>query len=196
MMNYIWAAMICLGVGFACFNGTLDSFTDGLMKSCTEAVQFVISLVGIMAVWSGLMNIADKSGLIEKISKRVRPFMHFLFPREKDDQTIAVMLMSFVANIFGAGNSATVFSLKAMERLDEENQNSPYASNSMCMFTAVTMSMIQLVPITVIKIRNDLGSSDSGSIIIPSIVAGLISMAASILACKLFERKYPDVHRP
>lgn len=189
MMNYIWAAMICLGIGFACVNGTLGSFTDGLMKSCTEAVEFVISLVGIMAVWSGLMNIADKSGLIEKISHRVQPAMQFLFPGEKDSQTTAVMLMSFVANIFGAGNSATVFSLKAMERLDEENGHSPYASNAMCMFTAVTMSMVQLVPVTIIKIRSDLGSSDPGNIIIPSIFAGLISMAVSILVCKLFERK-------
>ena len=85
MMNYIWAAMICLGIGFACFNGTLGSFTDGLMESCTQAVEFVIGLIGIMAVWSGLMNIAEKSGLIEKIAKRVNPFMHFLFPCEKDD---------------------------------------------------------------------------------------------------------------
>lgn len=193
MMNYIWAAMICLGIGFACVNGTLESFTDGLMSSCSEAVEFVISLMGIMAVWSGLMNIADKSGLIEIISRRVKPAMQFLFPLEKDDQTTAVMLMSFVANIFGAGNSATVFSLKAMERLDEENGKSPYASDAMCMFTAVTMSMVQLVPVTVIKIRSDLGSADSGSIIIPSILAGLISMTASILVCKFFERKRHNV---
>lgn len=196
MMNYIWAGMICLGIGFACFNKTLGSFTDGLMSSCTEAVEFVISLIGIMAVWSGLMNIADKSGLIEKISRRVQPAMNFLFPHEKDDQTIAVMLMSFVANIFGAGNSATVFSLKAMERLDEENGRSPYASNAMCMFTAVTMSMVQLVPVTIIKIRNDQGSADSGDIIIPSILAGIISMAVSILICKLFERKQRNVNHP
>ncbi len=194
MMNYIWAAMIFLGIGFACLNGTLSSFTDGLMSSCTEAVEFVISLIGIMAVWSGLMNIADKSGLIGKISRLAKPAMHFLFPREKDDQTIAVMLMSFVANIFGAGNSATVFSLKAMERLDIENGRSRYASDTMCMFTAVTMSMIQLVPVTIIKIRNDLGSADSGDIIIPSLIAGIISMAASIAVCKLFERKHNHVN--
>ncbi|NBI64727.1 spore maturation protein [Clostridiales bacterium] len=196
MMNYIWAGMICLGIGFACVSGTLGSFTDGLMSSCTGAVEFVISLIGIMAVWSGLMNIADKSGLIEKISRRVKPLMGFLFPREKDEQTIAVMLMSFVANIFGAGNSATVFSLKAMERLDAENGQSPYASDAMCMFTAVTMSMVQLVPVTIIKIRNDLDSADSGDIIIPSIIAGLVSMAVSILVCKLFERKPRNVNRP
>lgn len=193
MMNYIWAVMICLGIGFALIKGTLGDFTDGLMASSTEAVQFVISLIGIMAVWSGLMNIAEKSGLIERISHLAKPLMRFLFPHEKNSQTIAVMLMSFVANIFGAGNSATVFSLKAMELLDEENNHSPYASNTMCMFTAVSMSMLQLVPVTIIKIRNDLGSTDSGSIIVPSILAGLISMIASIMVCKFFERKRSNV---
>lgn len=100
-----------------------------------------------------------------------------------------MMIMSFMANIFGAGNSATIFSLKAMELLDEENLNSPYASNAMCMFVSLTMSMIQLIPITVIKIRSDLGSASPEDIILPSIAAGLISMIVSAAACRLFERK-------
>ena len=189
MMNYIWTGMIIIGIIFSCIYGTLGEFSDGLMSSCTEAVQFVIGLAGIMAVWSGIMQIASKTGLIDMVAKKVMPAMCYLFPFEKNKETIAMMLMSFTANIFGAGNSATVFSLKSMEMLDKENGQSKSASNAMCMFTAVSMSMIQLVPITVIKIRSDLGSADSGSIIIPSILAGFISMAASILVCKYYERK-------
>lgn len=191
-MNYIWAGMIIISLVFSIFNGTIDSFTDSLMNSCTRAVEFVIGLIGIMAVWSGLMNIADKSGLIQWISVKVRPLMHFLFPEEKDEQTIAIMMMSFVTNIFGAGNSATVFSLKAMERLDDENNHSIYASNTMCMFVITTMSMVQLVPVAIIKIRSDLGSADSGDIIIPSIIAGVISMIIPIFICKMYERKTPN----
>lgn len=191
-MNYIWAGMIIISLVFSLFNGTIDSFTDSLMNSCTRAVEFVIGLIGIMAVWSGLMNIADKSGLIQWISVKVRPLMHFLFPEEKDEQTIAIMMMSFVTNIFGAGNSATVFSLKAMERLDDENNHSIYASNTMCMFVITTMSMVQLVPVAIIKIRSDLGSADSGDIIIPSIIAGVISMIIPIFICKMYERKTPN----
>ena len=119
MMNYIWAGMLIIGITFACIEGNLSSFTDGLMHSCTEAVQFVISLAGIMAVWSGIMKIAEKTGLIDKVAKAVMPAMHFLFPKEKNKEIIAMMLMSFTANIFGAGNSATVFSIKVMEKLDE-----------------------------------------------------------------------------
>jgi len=189
MMNYIWAGMICLGILFSIINGTLDDFTSGLMESCTKAVQFVIGLAGIMAVWSGIMNIAEKTGLVDKAAKLALPFMRFLFPHEKNHDTIAMMLMSFMSNIFGAGNSATVFSLKSMEMLDAENGGRKIASNSMCMFVAVSMSMIQLVPITVVKIRSDLGSVDPGDIIIPSILAGLISMVVSIAVCKIYERK-------
>lgn len=193
MMNYIWGFMLLAGICFSIAGNKASEFTDGLMNSCTEAVEFIISLAGIMAVWSGLMKIAERSGLIYQISKAAKPLMKFLFPAEKNDQTISMMIMSFMANIFGAGNSATVFSLKAMELMDEENHHSIQASNTMCMFMALSMSMIQLVPVTVIKIRSDLGSSSPEDIIIPSIAAGLISMAVSVFVCKICERTKSDV---
>lgn len=188
-MNYIWGSMLILGIIFAAIVGKASDFTDGLMSSSSEAVEFIIALSGIMAVWSGLMKIAEESGLIKKISDTAAPLMHFLFPDVKNSGTIAMMIMSFMANIFGAGNSATIFSLKAMELLDEENDHSLYASDSMCMFVALTMSMIQLVPITVIKIRSDLGSTSPEDIIIPSIAAGIISMIISVWVCRFYERK-------
>lgn len=193
MMNYIWGFMLLTGICFSVVGNRASQFTDGLMNSCTEAVEFIISLAGIMAVWSGLMKIAEKSGIIYQISKASKPLMKFLFPYEKNDQTISMMIMSFMANIFGAGNSATVFSLKAMELMDKENHHSAQASNTMCMFMALSMSMIQLVPVTVIKIRSDLGSSSPEDIIIPSIAAGLVSMAVSVFVCKICERIKSDV---
>lgn len=193
MMNYIWGGMLVMGIFFAAVGNKLSEFTNGLMSSCSEAVEFIISLAGIMAVWSGLMKIAEESGLISKISNIFEPILHYLFPSLKNQQTIAMMIMSFVANIFGAGNSATIFSLKAMELLDAENHHSHSASNSMCMFVALSMSMIQLVPITVIKIRSDLGSVSPENIILPSIISGLISMIISVWVCKFYERKKSHV---
>ena len=189
MMNYIWGGMLVIGIVFALANGSYADFTDGLMGSCTEAVEFILSLAGIMAVWSGLMKIAEQSGLIEKISHMLKPLMTYLFPKEKNEHIISMMIMSFMANVFGAGNSATVFSLKAMEMMDEENGHSETASNTMCMFIALSMSMIQLVPVTVIKVRSDLGSASPESIIIPSILAGLVSMIVSVWVCRFYERK-------
>lgn len=189
MMNYIWGGMLLIGIVFAAYRGVLGAFSEGLMNSCTEGVFFVIGLTGIMAVWSGLMNIAKDSGLIDSFARLVRPAMKYLFPNERNRETIATMLMSFSANIFGAGNSATVFAIQSMVMLDEENGHSPIASDTMCMFMAVNMSMIQIVPVTIIKIRSDAGSTNPGSIIIPSILAGLVSMVASIGVCKYYERK-------
>lgn len=189
-MNYIWAGMICLGVFFSVINNTLPAFTDGLLTSCSRAVEFVIGLSGIMAVWCGIMRIAEKSGLIDVTARKIMPVMKYLFPKEKNNETIAIILMSFIANIFGAGNSATVFSLKAMEKLDMENKYSDTANDTMCMFIALNMSMIQLVPITVIKIRSQLGSADPASVIVPSLVVGFISMVASVIVCKYYERRH------
>lgn len=188
-MNYIWAGMLFLGVIFASFRGVLGTFSEGLMQSCTNGVHFVIGLAGIMAVWSGLMNIAKDSGLMDAFARIFKPAMRYLFPMERNREIIAMMLMSFSSNVFGAGNSSTVFAIKSMVMLDEENGYSEIASDSMCMFLAVNMSMIQIVPFTIIKIRSDAGSVSPGMIIIPSIIAGLISMFASIGVCKLFERK-------
>ncbi|HML37127.1 MAG TPA: nucleoside recognition domain-containing protein [Bacillota bacterium] len=189
MMNYIWAGMLILGIIFAVANGRLNEFSEGLMKSCTDGVYFVIGLAGIMGVWSGIMNIAKEAGLIDLVAGATKPLMRFLFPQGLKKDTVAMILMSFTANIFGAGNSATVFSIKAMVMMDEENNYRERASNAMCMFIAANMSMIQLVPITVVKIRSEAGSLNAGSIIIPGILAGLLSMAASIMVCKLYERK-------
>lgn len=189
MMNYIWAGMLITGIAFAAYRGVLSAFSESLMESCTDGVYFVIGLAGIMAVWSGLMNIAKDSGLIDAFARLVRPVIRFLFPKERNRETIAMILMSFSANIFGAGNSATIFALKSMVMLDEENGRSLVASDAMCMFLAVNMSMIQIVPVTIVKIRSDAGSEDPGSIIIPSILAGFASMIVSIAVCKFYERK-------
>lgn len=195
-MNYIWALMLLAGIGFSAANGEFSTFTEGLMDSSTNAIYFVLGLAGIMATWAGLMNIAKQSGLLDAFARLMRPFMGFLFPTERNKDTLAMMLMSFTANLFGAGNSATVFALKSMVMLDEENQHRETASNVMCMFIAVNMTMVQLVPITIIKIRSDTGSADPGSIILPSIVVGFVAMAASIAVCKFYERRGAAIERP
>lgn len=189
MMNFIWVGMLLMGIIFAGITGQMATFSNGILESTKEAVQFIIGLAGIMAIWSGIMNIAKETGLIDAAARLASPLMRFLFPGLRDKQTISTILMSFMANLFGAGNSATVFSIQAMTLLDRENKGGADASNAMCMFLAVNMSMVQLVPITVLAIRSETGSQNPESIIIPSIIAGLFSMAVSILLCKFYERR-------
>ena len=193
-MNKIWFAM--LAMGFLCYaggglssEGGFGSFTQGMLQSCEDAMYFVIGLIGIMGLWSGFMNIARGSGLIHALAEKSRRLMSRLFPEEKNEETLMMMLMGFTANIFGAGNSATVFSLQAMKMLDEENGRRAVASNEMCMFAAVNMSMLQLVPITVIQIRADAGSAAPEDIILPSVLSGAAATAASVLVCKYYERR-------
>ncbi|MBR5229145.1 MAG: spore maturation protein [Firmicutes bacterium] len=195
-MNKIWAIMLAAGIlsfGFSSLPGTAAdgsvSFSDSLFTSCEEAVYFVIGLAGIMGLWSGFMNIAKGSGLIHSLSVKCRKIMSFLFPNIKDEDTLMLMLMGFMANIFGAGNSATVFSLQAMKKLDETNPRKEYASNEMCMFATVNMSMLQLVPVTVVDIRSRAGSAAPEDIILPSLIAGLLSTITSIAVCKICERR-------
>lgn len=189
MMNLIWVGMMAAGILFAAVNGTLSEYSAGLLTASENAVTFVIGLAGIMAVWSGMMNVARETGLIQALARRSAWFMDLLFPGVKRQETISMMLMAFLANLFGAGNSATVFSIKAMSLLDEENHHRSRASHAMCMFAAVNMAMIQLVPITVIQVRRQAGSLHPEDIILPSILAGLLATLASILVCRFFARR-------
>ena len=189
MMNRIWAALILIGVAFCAWRGRLSELSEELLNSASDGLYFVLSLAGVMGLWAGLMNVARRTGLMEKLAALAAPVMGFLFPKEKDGETRSLILMSFLANLFGAGNSSTVFALKAMEAMDKENGRRPEASNAMCMFLAVNMTMLQLAPINILKLRQDAGSADPGSILLPSYGAALISMAVSILVCKLAEHR-------
>lgn len=189
MMNYIWAIILLSSIVYACFTGNLEALGNALTESSTEAVQFVLSLCGIMAMWSGLMEIAERTGLINSLSKLLLPFTKLLFPKQKDPETLSSIIMSFMANIFGAGNSSTVFALRTMEKLDNENHESPIASNDMCTFAVVNMAFAPLFPVMAIQIRSDAGSSDPYSIVLPSIITATVTIAVSIIACKYFERR-------
>lgn len=189
MMNYIWAAILLASVVYACFSGNLASLGDALTESSAEAVEFVIGMCGIMAMWSGLMEIAERTGLINKLSLALLPFTKLLFPRQKDPETLSSIIMSFMANIFGAGNSSTIFALRTMEKLDNENRHSSVASNDMCTFAVVNMAFAPIFPVMAVQIRTDAGSCDPYSIVLPSAVTAVATITVSIIACKYFEKK-------
>lgn len=190
LMKYIWAGLIIIGISIAALLGNLKELNDMFFDVCDEAVFFTIGLSGIMAVWSGIMNIAKGSGLINSISKAATPLLRFLFPKERNEETLSFMVMNMVMNMFGAGNSATVFGIKAMKALDASNHHRKEASSTMCMFLVINMSSVQLIPLTVVKVRNDAGSIDSMDILIPTIVATFVSTIVGITVCKWFERRY------
>lgn len=189
MMNKIWSIILIASIIYAFINGSIASLEAAITASSTKAVEFVFGFCGIMALWSGLMEIAEETGLIKKLSLFLLPLTKLLFPSQKDSDILSTMIMSFMANIFGAGNSSTVFALKAMEKLDRQNNNSIIASSDMCMFAVVNMGFAPIFPLMTLQIRNELGSSEPYSIILPSIITAFITIIVSAASCRFFERR-------
>ena len=189
MMNYIWSGLFLVSFFYAVCRGSLPAFGSAIVESSQSAVTFVIGLTGIMAMWSGLMKIAEETGLINKLSRLLLPFTTMLFPRQKDPETLSYIIMSFMSNIFGAGNSSTVFALRTMEKLDAQNGHRESASNDMCTFAVVNMAFAPLIPVVTIQMREELGSSDPYSIVLPSLITAVVTIIVSVIVCKILERK-------
>ena len=137
------------------------------------------------------MEIARKTTLIQKLTKALCPIMHFLFPDiKKGDKVHEEISMNIIANILGLGNAATPIGLKAMKSLQAENPKKDTVSNSMAMFIILNTASLQLIPTTVISIRNSLGSSNSTAIIVPVWIATIIAAVAGIIATKILMKKY------
>lgn len=190
MINIIWFFMITIGIIFGIINGKLDMINHVVIENTGDAVAFAIGLTGIMATWLGLMKIAERSGLIKSIGKILSPILRFIFPEiPKNHPANTAIIMNMVANMFGAGNSATALGLKAMEELQTLNNNKDTATNAMAMFLVINMSSIQLIPLTVLKVRADAGSLNPTEIISTALIATTVSTLVGIVACKLMERK-------
>ncbi len=190
MINYIWFFLIIIGIITAVATGNVDAINIAIVDDASDAVMFAIGLTGIMAVWLGLMNIAEKSGLIKSFSRLLTPITSILFPDiPKGHPAMSAIVMNMVTNMFGAGNSATAIGLKAMEEMNSLNRTKKKATNAMCMFLVINMSSVQLVPLTVIKIRADAGSLNPTEIIGTSIVATTVSTIVGILSVKILEKK-------
>ncbi|MFW5647598.1 MAG: nucleoside recognition domain-containing protein [Candidatus Alkaliphilus sp. MAG34] len=187
-MNIIWIVMILIGVSIAIVTGKPEIINDVVIHETGEAVMFAIGLAGIMSFWLGLMNIAKKSGLINSITKSMTPITRCLFPDiPPNHPAIGAMMMNMVANMFGAGNSATALGLKAMDELQKLNTDKTVVTNAMAMFLVINMSSIQIIPLTILKLRADAGSVNPADIIVTSILATIVSTIVGVIACKILE---------
>lgn len=204
MLNYIWLAFIIIGILVALGNDlfrpadpapqeqfpTLNKVTnEGIVTPAKTAVTLAIGLIGIMALWLGIMRIAEQSGLIAKIAAGLRPVMTRLFPDvPADHPAMGAMIMNISANILGLANAATPLGLKAMEELNKLSKNLGTATDAMCTFLVINTSNVQLIPATVIAIRAAAGSTNPTEIIGPVIVATTISTFVGVLVVKVLAR--------
>ena len=210
MLNYIWAGMILLGVIYGVCTGQMSALTEGALDSAGEAVSLCITMAGVMALWMGLMEIAQESGMIAKMTKGIRPFLKFMFPRLPEDHPAGEYITTnLIANVLGLGWACTPAGLKAMEQLAElEKQRAGQgtekgrrgsedrrygaeataASNEMCTFLILNISSLQLIPVNMIAYRSQYGSANPAVIIAPALVATLFSTIIAIIYCKWKDR--------
>lgn len=209
MLNYIWAFMILIGVIYAACTGQMEAVTNAALDSADEAISLCITMAGVMALWMGLMEIAKESGLIQKMTDGISPFLDFMFPRiPKNHPARGYIATNIIANVLGLGWACTPAGLKAMEelsRLEEERREAeaPHmsrnnrgfavprgtASNEMCTFLIINISSLQLIPINMIAYRAQYGSANPTVIVGPAILATAISTGVAVVFCKMMERK-------
>lgn len=193
MLNYIWAGMILLGVIYGVCTGQMSALTGGAIDSAREAVSLCITMAGVMALWMGLMEIAQESGMITKMTKGIRPFLRFMFPRLPEDHPAGEYIATnLIANVLGLGWACTPAGLKAMEQLaeleEQRGKKVTAASNEMCTFLILNISSLQLIPVNMIAYRSQYGSANPAVIIAPALVATLFSTIISVIYCKWKDR--------
>ena len=199
--------MIMIGVVYGAVAGRMAEVTNAALDSAGDAVSLCITMVGVMALWVGLMEIAQKSGLIAKLTQGIQPFIRFLFPRIPEGHPAREYIATnLIANVLGLGWACTPAGLKAMEelaKLEEERGNPAYlddgmgivgkreriASNEMCTFLILNISSLQLIPVNMIAYRSQYGSVNPAGIIAPAIVATFVSTLTAVVYCKMKNRK-------
>lgn len=193
MLNYIWLGMVLLGVLWAAVSGRLDQVTQAVISSADEGIQLSIVLLGIMCLWSGLMQIAQKSGLIRALTRFSKGLFTGMFPKVPENhKAMGAMMLSFTANFLGLGNAATPLGIKAMEQLQSLNPQKDSATDAMVLFMVINASCLQLIPTTVIALRNAAGSADPAGILPQVWISSLISTTTAVIfyyVFKAFEKR-------
>lgn len=189
MLNYIWLALVLLAVAIGGWNDRLKDVTGGALDGTKTAVTIALGLWGIMALWLGVMRLAERAGLVQRIAWGLRPLMRRLFPDVPPDHpAMGSMLMNMAANMLGLGNAATPLGLRAMRDLKSLNPRPGIASNAMCTFLAINTSSVQLIPATAIAILAAAGSARPTVIVGTAFFATLCAASVAVLSAKFFER--------
>ena len=191
-MNYIWYFLIVISIIFGAINGTLNEVANAIFSGTQLAIKIVLTLLGIMTFWLGIMKIAEKSGIVEFLSKILRPIAKKIFPEiPQDSPIIGDVAMNFSANALGLANAATPMGIKAIEGMQELNKDKNSASDAMCTLLAMNTAGFQLIPATVIAILAASGCERPTEIIIPTLIVTGTAFISAIIIAKIFKRIFP-----
>ncbi len=188
-MNYIFIFLILISIVCAIINGKVDVLVDEMLQASSRAVTVAMGLIGIMAFWLGMVNIAKGSGLCEIFSKIIRKPLLKIFPDLKNnDDAISNIAMNISANALGLSNAATPFGIKAMEDMQKDNPDKTHATNSMCTFLAINTAGFQIVPASVLAILVTNGTHNPSQIILPTLIVTTLAFLSALFYVKVLER--------
>ena len=188
-MNYIFFALIAVSIVVGIFNNTLNEVVNSMLSACNIAVKISFSLIGIMAFWLGIMRIAEKSGLVQILSKLLNPIAKILFKDvKKDSPVVGDITMSVAANALGLTKAATPIGLKVMKELQDDNKNKNTATDSMCMFLGMNTAGFQIIPATVIAVLVGVGARNTSEIILPTLIVTSTSFLIAIITALIFRK--------
>ena len=189
MLNYIWLALVLCAVAIGGWNDQFKEVTEGAFDGARTAVTIALGLIGIMALWLGVMRLAERAGLVQQIARALRPIMRRLFPEVPGDHpALGSMVMNMAANMLGLGNAATPLGLRAMRDLETLNPHPGTATNAMCTFLAINTSSVQLIPTTAIAILAASGSTRPTAIVGTALLATICAATVAIISVKLLEK--------
>jgi spore maturation protein A len=205
MLNYLWGLMILIGLGYGIVTGQVDALSNAAIDSVGEAVTLALTMLGIMAMWTGLMEIARQAGIMERMTQGLRPVLRFLFPRiPREHKANEYIAANIIANVLGLGWAATPMGLKAMKELaalerervaaregiaSADEIQLGKASDEMCTFLVINISSLQLIPVSVIAYRAQYGAVNPAAIVLPGLLATIVSTAVAVIFCRLMCRR-------
>ena len=189
MLNYIWLFLMVVALIVGAINGRIEDVTKAAFDYANISVRIAIDLIGIMALWLGIMNIAQEAGLVKLLARAIKPVSRRLFPEiPPEHPAMGSMILNIAANWLGLSNAATPLGLKAMDELQKLNEVKDTATNAMATFLALNTASLTLIPATIIGVRLSLGSKSPAEIIGTTIFASGCAMIVAITATKLLQR--------
>jgi spore maturation protein A len=188
-MNLVFVLLLFAAAVAGALKGDVKAVGQGAFDGAAQGVTLAIGLIGVMALWLGLLKVAERAGLVEKLARAARPVFRPLFPEVPEGHpAISAMLLNIAANMLGLGNAATPFGIKAMEELEKLNTRPGTATNAQALFLAINTASLQLVPTTVIALRASAHSSDPAGILVPTLMSTFCALCIAILSAKLLQR--------
>ena len=197
MINKLWAGFILVGICYGFFTGRVDVINKEIIECGETSLNLFLSMFPMMILWSGIMNIAKKAGILDFLAKKMRPLFRIIFPDiDENDETLGYIASNLTINMLGIHNASTPFGLKAMKLMQEKNKDKKTATRSMITFLVLNTSGVTLVATDIITVRMMYGSSNPTDLIMITIIATIVNTTLALLVDRILWKrdKYHEYH--